>query len=99
RVPHGDESTHNLHHRHINLPFFCDRYAEIYPALDKNKRLCETERFPIRQKKFQMVHGAWRDSMTALFKILWRMKHTVGSRSAVLLPMHIDRFEGESLVG
>jgi len=29
------------------------------------------------RKTFQMVHGAWRDSMTALFKILWRMKHTV----------------------
>jgi len=39
------------------LPFFCDRYAEIYPALDKNKRVCETERFPIREKKFS--DGAW----------------------------------------
>jgi len=38
--------------------------------------VCETKRLPTG-KTFQMVHGAWRDSMTALFKILWRMKHTV----------------------
>src|SRR5205814_44568 len=35
--------------------------------------------FQFGRKKYQMVHGAWRDSMTVLFKILWRMKHTVRS--------------------
>jgi len=39
------------------LSSFCDHYAEIYPALDKNMRVCETERFPIREKKFS--DGAW----------------------------------------
>jgi hypothetical protein len=38
----------------------------IYPVLDKNKGVCETERFPPGSKSFQMVHGAWRDSLTAL---------------------------------
>lgn len=47
-------------------------------SLDNSRGACERQRFPSWGKQdFQTVHGAWRDSMTALFKILWRMKHTV----------------------
>ena len=41
------------------------------------KECAKQNAFKAGRKSFQMVHGAWRDSMTALFKILWRMKHTV----------------------
>jgi hypothetical protein len=41
------------------------------------KECAKQNAFQLWRKTFQMVHGAWRDSMTALFKILWRMKHTV----------------------
>ena len=44
-------------------------------SLDNGRGVCETQRFTKRDKQdFQTVHGVWRDSMTALFKILWRMK-------------------------
>jgi hypothetical protein len=33
------------------------RYTEIYAALDNQERVCETERFPIREKNFS--DGAW----------------------------------------
>jgi len=70
----------------MSQPIICDGnginlssigYKKIDAGLDNGERVCETERFPSRENSFQMVHGAWRDSMTALFKILWRMKHTV----------------------
>jgi hypothetical protein len=57
RIHRHDESTHNLHHQYVNSPPPCDHYAEICPGLDKNKRVCETERFPTRKKKFS--DGAW----------------------------------------
>jgi hypothetical protein len=49
----------------------------IYPALDKNKGVCETERFPTREQK--LSDGAWcmERFHDRPFKILWRMKHTV----------------------
>jgi hypothetical protein len=68
-----DQSTDNLH-RYFTI---CDSFQSDSSRLDNGERMCETERFPRGKKTFQMVHGAWRDSMTALFKILWRMKHTV----------------------
>jgi len=50
---------------------------KIYPALDNEKGVCETQRFPTREKKFS--DGAWcmERFHDRPFKILWRMKHTV----------------------
>jgi hypothetical protein len=73
-----DESTENLHLDPKNLSIFLQLLHGNSSTLDNEERVCERKRSPTEEKKsFQMVHGAWRDSMTALFKILWRMKHTV----------------------
>jgi hypothetical protein len=49
----------------------------IHPDSTTEEECAKQNAFQEEKKPFQMVHGAWRDSMTALFKILWRMKHTV----------------------
>jgi len=72
----------------ISQPIICIVTAQICDcpviATQKFIRDSTTERECAKQnafqpwrKTFQMVNGAWRESMTALFKILWRMKHTV----------------------
>src|SRR6266480_3202697 len=72
------ESTHNLHRQHINLSSSCDHLREDLSETRQRKKSVRNRTLSNPgQKTFQMVHGAWRDSMTALFKILWRMKHTV----------------------
>ena len=41
----------------VDFSPFRHRYAKIYPGLDNGERVCETERFPTREKNFS--DGAW----------------------------------------